>query len=110
MGFGGAGGGFSAATGSQMSSGGPNVNTSDKGYVLFVYNIGTDTDEYALFQLFSPYGAVQRVNVIRDFQKKQGKGYGFVTMVNYDEAVWAIQNLNGYALGGTKPLQVSFKS
>jgi len=111
MGFGGAGGGFSAATGSVAgSSGGPSVNTSDKGYVLFVYNIGTDTDEYALYQLFSPYGAVQRVNVIRDFQKKQGKGYGFVTMANYDEAVWAIQNLNGYTWTGTKPLQVSFKS
>jgi len=112
MGFGGAGGGFSAGTGSPMTSGGPNVNTSDKGYVLFVYNIGTDTDEYALWQLFSPYGAVQRVNVIRDFQKKQGKGYGFVTMANYDEAVWAIQNLNGCAFTGPggKPLQVSFKS
>jgi len=112
MGFGGAGGGlFSAGTGSPVTGGGgPNVNASDKGYVLFVYNIGTDSDEYALWQLFSPYGAVQRVNVIRDFQKKQGKGYGFVTMANYDEAVWAIQNLNGYSLTGSKPLQVSFKS
>lgn len=88
----------------------PSASATDKGYVLFVYNIGTDTDEYALWQLFSPYGAVQRVNVIRDFQKKQSKGYGFVTMVNYDEAVWAIQNLNGYSLAGSKPLQVSFKS
>jgi len=110
MGFGGAGGGFSAGTGSPVTGAGPNVNTADKGYVLFVYNIGTETDEYALWQLFSPYGAVQRVNVIRDFQKKQGKGYGFVTMANYDEAVWAIQNLNGYAFTGVKPLQVSFKS
>jgi len=95
-----------------MSGGGPgNAGgaAGDKGFVLFVYNIGTDTDEYALWQLFSPYGAVQRVNVIRDFQKKQGKGYGFVTMANYDEAVWAIQNLNGYTLI-SKPLQVSFKS
>ena len=114
MGFGGgAGGGFSAATaaGSPMAGAGPNMNASaDKGYVLFVYNIGTDADEYALWQLFCPYGTVQRVNVIRDFQKKQGKGYGFVTMANYDEAVWAIQNLNGYLYTGTKPLQVSFKS
>lgn len=83
---------------------------AEKGFVLFVYNIGAETDEYALWQLFSPYGVVQRVNVIRDFQKKLGKGYGFVTMANYDEAVWAIQNLNGYAFTGNKPLQVSFKS
>lgn len=89
---------------------GATLATADKGFVLFVYNIGPDTDEYALWQLFSPYGIVQRVNVIRDFQKKTGKGYGFVTMANYDEAVWAIQNLHGFAFHGSKPLQVSFKS
>lgn len=108
MGFGGgAGAGFSGGGGNPASSG---MGVSDKGYVLFVYNIGTDTDEYALWQLFCPYGAVQRVNVMRDLQKKQGKGYGFVTMCNYDEAVWAIQNLNGFTFANNKPLQVSFKS
>lgn len=103
-------GGFSAPASAPATPAIPPANSAEKGYVLFVYNIGTDTDEYALWQLFSPYGAVQRVNVIRDFQKKQSKGYGFVTMVNYDEAVWAIQNLNGYAMMGNKLLQVSFKS
>jgi len=98
MGMGGGGGGPAAAGG------------ADKGFVLFVYNIGVETDEYALWQLFCPYGVVQRVNVMRDYEKKQGKGYGFVTMANYDEAVWAIQNLNGFAFSGSKPLQVSFKS
>jgi len=110
MGFGGgASGGFSSGGGNPGSSGG-GVGVGDKGHVLFVYNIGTETDEYALWQLFCPYGSVQRVNVIRDQAKKTGKGYGFVTMNNYDEAVWAIQNLNGYTFSGTKPLQVSFKS
>ena len=36
-------------------------------------------------------------------------GFGFVTMTNYDDAVLAIQNLNGYALGD-RVLQVSFKT
>lgn len=108
----GAAAGFASGPGSAPATPGAPVigSGAEKGYVLFVYNIGTDTDEYALWQLFSPYGAVQRVNVIRDFQKKQSKGYGFVTMVNYDEAVWAIQNLNGFTMMGSKPLQVSFKS
>jgi RNA recognition motif-containing protein len=97
-----------AAAAAAVSTGAAASN--EKGYVLFVYNIGPDTDEFALWQLFSPYGVVQRVNVIRDSQKKVGKGYGFVTMANYDEAVWAIQNLNGYTYTGNKPLQVSFKS
>ena len=79
-----------------------------QGFVLFVYNIGTDTDEFGLWQLFSPYGAVKKVSVIKDTQKNQSKGYGFVTMMNYDEALFAIQQLNGFSYCG-KTLQVSFK-
>ena len=37
------------------------------------------------------------------------EGFGFVTMTNYDEAVVAIQSLNGYTLGN-RVLQVSFKT
>lgn len=79
-----------------------------QGFVLFVYNIGGDTDEFALWQMFSPYGAVKKVSVVKDVIKNQGKGYGFVTMANYEEALFAIQQLNGYNFNG-KTLQVSFK-
>jgi len=81
----------------------------EEGYVLFAYNIGAETDERGLWQLFSPFGIVQKVNVIRDGQKGTGKGYGFVTMSNYHEATNAIQALDGYRFTG-KPLQVSFKT
>ena len=87
----------------------PGMN-SDEGYVLFVYNINPDADERFLWQLFAPFGAVQKVNVIKDYGKNQGKGYGFVTMTNYPEAMNAIQGLNGYRRHGGKPLQVSFKT
>lgn len=43
------------------------------------------------------------------YQKNMGKGYGFVTMPNYEEAERAIECLNGYNYAG-KPLQVSFKT
>ena len=77
--------------------------------VLFIYNIGPDTDERALWQLVSPFGAIQKVNVVRDHEKKQGKGYGFVTMFDYQEAIVAIQSLNG-AMFNEKELQVSLKA
>lgn len=54
-------------------------------------------------------GAVQSVKVIKDLQTNKCKGFGFVTMTNYDEAVVAIQSLNGYTLGN-RVLQVSFKT
>ena len=45
------------------------------------------------------------VQVIRDLQTNKCKGFGFVTMTNYEEALVAIQSLNGYTLGN-RVLQV----
>ncbi|KAI7695208.1 ELAV-like protein 3 [Sarcoptes scabiei] len=79
------------------------------GWCIFVYNLAPDTEESLLWQLFGPFGAVQSVKVIRDLQSNKCKGFGFVTMTNYDEALVAIQSLNGYTLGN-RVLQVSFKT
>ncbi|XP_076051670.1 ELAV-like protein 1 isoform X9 [Oratosquilla oratoria] len=78
-------------------------------WCIFVYNLAPETEENILWQLFGPFGAVQNVKVIRDLQTNKCKGFGFVTMTNYDEAVVAIQSLNGYTLGN-RVLQVSFKT
>lgn len=79
------------------------------GWCIFVYNLAPETEENVLWQLFGPFGAVQSVKVIKDLQTNKCKGFGFVTMTNYDEAVVAIQSLNGYTLGN-RVLQVSFKT
>ncbi|XP_076220817.1 ELAV-like protein 3 isoform X4 [Nomia melanderi] len=79
------------------------------GWCIFVYNLAPESEENVLWQLFGPFGAVQSVKVIRDLQTNKCKGFGFVTMTNYDEAVVAIQSLNGYTLGN-RVLQVSFKT
>ena len=75
---------------------------------IFVYNIGPEIDENTLWQLFGPFGAVQSVKILRD-QSFKCRGFGFVTMTNYDEAVLAIEHLNGYRIGN-RVLQVSFKT
>jgi ELAV like protein 2/3/4 len=59
--------------------------------------------------IFRPFGAVQGVKIIKDNATNQCKGYGFVTMTNYEEAMLAIRALNGYTLGN-RVLQVSFKT
>ena len=116
-------------------------------WCIFVYNLAPETEENILWQLFGPFGAVQNVKVtsrviliksekkfylksskvIRDLQTNKCKGFGFVTMTNYEEALVAIQvgvrhkllpqfflnshfqSLNGYTLGN-RVLQVSFKT
>jgi len=87
----------------------PGSAVNGTGWCIFVYNLAPDTEESVLWQLFGPFGAVQSVKVIRDLQTNKCKGFGFVTMTNYDEALVAIQSLNGYALGN-RVLQVSFKT
>lgn len=79
------------------------------GWCIFVYNLAPETEDSTLWQMFGPYGAVQNVKVIRDFQTQNCKGFGFVTMTRYEEAVDAINNLNGLSLGD-RVLQVSFKT
>uniref|UniRef100_A0A5F4W4J3 ELAV-like protein n=1 Tax=Callithrix jacchus TaxID=9483 RepID=A0A5F4W4J3_CALJA len=79
------------------------------GWCIFVYNLSPEADESVLWQLFGPFGAVTNVKVIRDFTTNKCKGFGFVTMTNYDEAAMAIASLNGYRLG-ERVLQVSFKT
>jgi ELAV like protein 2/3/4 len=78
------------------------------GWCIFVYNLAPETEENILWQLFGPFGAVQNIKLIRDYQNKKCKGFGFVTMTNYEEALVAINALNGFTLGN-RQLQVSFK-
>uniref|UniRef100_A0AAY4EU68 ELAV-like protein n=1 Tax=Denticeps clupeoides TaxID=299321 RepID=A0AAY4EU68_9TELE len=84
-------------------------SSSTSGWCIFIYNLGQDVDEGFLWQMFGPFGAVTNVKIIRDFNTNKCKGFGFVTMTNYEEAAMAIASLNGYRLGD-KILQVSFKT
>ncbi|XP_030401937.1 ELAV-like protein 3 isoform X2 [Gopherus flavomarginatus] len=85
------------------------TGASSGGWCIFVYNLSPEADESVLWQLFGPFGAVTNVKVIRDFATNKCKGFGFVTMTNYEEAAMAIASLNGYRLGD-RILQVSFKT
>jgi len=77
-------------------------------WCIFVYNLPESTEDSLLYQLFSPFGAISSVKAIRDLASNKCKRYGFVNMLNYEEAYNAILHLNGHMCEG-KPLQVSFK-
>jgi len=78
------------------------------GHTIFVYNLGQDSDDRDLWQLFGPFGAVQKVNIVYSAENKS-KGYGFVTMTNADEVANAITHLNGFVYK-ERQLQVSLKT
>ena len=75
---------------------------------IFVGNLDFNTTEDDLRQLFSPYGAVDRVSIMTDRDTGRSRGFGFVEMANTEEGEAAIAALNGINLEGgvsmsTKP-------
>jgi RNA recognition motif-containing protein len=62
---------------------------------IFVSNISFKVREQALSELFSQYGEVASVRIIKDKETRRSKGYGFVEMPNDSEANAAINALNG---------------
>lgn len=85
------------------------ISNNMTSWCVFVYNLPSDSTELTLFQLFCKFGAIHSARLVMDEQTKKCKGYGFVNMCNYDDALNAIFRLNGYCCERGKPLQVSFK-
>lgn len=60
---------------------------------LFVANISRSVKEDALKLLFSEFGEVTSVKIISDKYTGESKGFGFVEMVNDQQASDAIKKL-----------------
>ena len=50
--------------------------------------------------IFANYGAVERANVVRDRETGQPRGFAFIEMTNRNEAMKAIQGLDGQDMNG----------
>lgn len=61
-----------------------------------VTNISQDTSEDDLYELFAPFGRVQRIYLAKDRQTQQSKGFAFVNFTDRESAARAIQRLNGH--------------
>lgn len=67
---------------------------------IFVGNLSYATSEEAVRALFEAHGTVDRVNIVRDRDTGQPRGFGFVEMSNDNEGDQAIAALNGRDLDG----------
>lgn len=67
---------------------------------IFVGNLSFGTTEDTLRSAFEPYGSVDNVNIIRDRDTGQPRGFAFVEMANDAEANNAINALNGKDIDG----------
>lgn len=69
---------------------------------LYVGNLSYSTGEQEVESLFSTHGAIESVKLIRDQMTGQSRGFGFVEMPNDEEAIAAMEKLNGSDFGGRK--------
>ena len=77
---------------------------------VYVFGLAPTHSELTLYELFSPFGGILNVKLIRDLTKEEKpcKGYGFVNFTNMNDAVRAVTSMNGVQFED-KVLQVSFK-
>jgi len=69
---------------------------------LYVGNLPYSANDAALSDFFSKAGAVEAAVVMIDKMTGRSRGFGFVTMPNDDEAMKAIDSLNGVEMDGRK--------
>ena len=67
---------------------------------IFVGNLSYETTQDDLQAAFATYGSVERVNLVRDRDTGQPRGFAFVEMTDPHAAQTAIAQLNGAELRG----------
>ena len=67
---------------------------------IYVGSLPYSATEDQLEALFGQHGQVAEVSIITDKYTGQAKGFAFVEMANDDEAMKAIDALNGSEMGG----------
>jgi RNA recognition motif-containing protein len=69
---------------------------------LYVGNLAKSTTEDELKTLFMQTGPVALVEVIKDRDSGQSKGFAFITMNDQAQADNAITKFNGFSMGGNE--------
>jgi len=67
---------------------------------IYVGNLPKTTTEEAVRAIFSEYGEVTEVKLIKEKYSNELRGFGFVEMPTRSEALNAIQKVNGFEVEG----------
>jgi RNA recognition motif-containing protein len=62
---------------------------------MYVGNIAFNATEQDLRDLFSEYGEIESLKIMKDNFTERSKGFGFIEMVDENDAKKAIATLNG---------------
>ena len=103
--------GYPLQPGGMGAPGSGHASLTGTAFTLYVYGLQPTCTELILYELFSPFGGILNVKVVRDLLKEEKpcKGFGFVNFRKYEDAQNALVCMNQYPYDN-KTLQVSFKT
>jgi len=73
---------------------------------IFCGNLGNEVTDEVLAGAFRKYASFQRAKVIRDKRTSKTKGYGFVSLRNFEDFKKAMKEMNGLYVGN-RPIKLS---
>jgi RNA recognition motif-containing protein len=76
---------------------------------IFIANLDWSITSEDLQSTFSSFGKVTYAHVVYEKETKRSKGFGYIEMENTDEAIAAIEALNGLEVNG-RPIDVKIAS
>ncbi|KAL0403508.1 UNVERIFIED_CONTAM: U11/U12 small nuclear ribonucleoprotein [Sesamum radiatum] len=97
------------ATTSKSSSGGGSGGLAPSKSTVYVSNIDYNLTNSDLHTIFSTFGKVAKVTVLKDRVTRQSKGVAFILFVSRDDAVKAVKGMDKKILNG-RTLRVSIAS
>lgn len=69
---------------------------------VFIGGLPLEVNEAELNAVFGDFGPVKSLRIVKDRETKESRGFGFVEMVNEDEAKEAIRCMNGQSYYGKR--------
>ena len=83
---------------SEIQPDGP-AESESMGSKLFVGGLSWNTTDATLREAFEAFGGVREARVILDRETGRSRGFGFVTFQKDEDAIGAIRQMNGGAVG-----------
>ncbi|EKX51036.1 hypothetical protein GUITHDRAFT_134574 [Guillardia theta CCMP2712] len=71
---------------------------------IYIGSVLFDVKESEVKQIFQVFGSIKQISMIPNPENGKHKGYGFIEYEKHDDAVQAIQAMNGFQLAG-RPLK-----
>lgn len=68
---------------------------------VYVGNLNLKTEEPALEKAFGEFGNLEQVSLVRDKETGDSRGFAFITFQHSEDAIWALDELNGSSLEGS---------